>query len=223
MWLNKFLDMKDDLKELAAELKDTLKKKKLTPLEFTIVESVFSSGMISGYDLISKLNDHFAGTWEAKSGTIYPILSKLKSNGFLEKKAVKSPIGPIKKVYSLTKAGEKMLKVKVSQGFLEQIQFIENFLVELATIYIKSVPESEQKEKVKEVRELLRDTIDNVIHKVPLDIGGSTICPNCQMEQDVPHAVFCSYCGTKLTSDSRVKPSEEDEEYSPAKELNGEA
>jgi len=204
--------MSDDVKELAVEVKDKLfkerKQKKLTPLEFTILESVYSSGMISGYDLIEKLNDHFAGTWEAKSGTVYPILSKLKSNGFLDKKTVKSPIGPLKKLYSLTKAGEKMLMVKVNQGFLEQIQFMENFLIELASIYIKSASEKEQKQQIKFVHDLLRETISNIIQKVPLKMEANQICPSCQIEQEVPHAIYCSYCGTEL-NDSRGEDSPE--------------
>ena len=86
MWLSKFLDLKEDVKGLTEDIKDAifkdLKKERLTPLEFTILENVFNAEKITGYDLIQRLNDQFAGTWEAKSGTIYPILSKLKKNGF---------------------------------------------------------------------------------------------------------------------------------------------
>ena len=85
-------------------IKNSFNNRKLTPLEFTIIETIFNNQQISGYDLIRILNDHFAGTWEAQSGTIYPILSKLKRDGFLAIKNVKSPVGPIKKVYSLTEA-----------------------------------------------------------------------------------------------------------------------
>ncbi|MFX1324911.1 MAG: PadR family transcriptional regulator, partial [Promethearchaeota archaeon] len=102
MWLGKFLDIEDDLEELKSEIKqellDSLQKNKLTPLEFTIIETIFNSKQLSGYDLIRNLNRHFAGTWEAQSGTIYPILSKLERNGFLSAQKVKSPIGPLRKV-----------------------------------------------------------------------------------------------------------------------------
>ena len=96
MWLGKFLDIEDDKNELKSkineELLNTLHKNKLTPLEFTIIESIFNSKQLSGYDLIRNLNRHFAGTWEAQSGTIYPMLSKLEKDGFLKAQKVKSPI-----------------------------------------------------------------------------------------------------------------------------------
>lgn len=214
MWLNKFLDMTDDVQKMANELKNKLfkerKQKKLTPLEFTIIETIFNSGSISGYDLIQKLNDNFAGTWEAKSGTVYPILSKLKSNGFLDLKTIKSPIGPLKKVYSLTSAGERMLKVKVIDNFHDQIQFVENFLIELASIFVQSVPESEQKEKLKEVQVSLREMLDNIIKKVPLQGDVEQNCPGCGVQIESPHAMYCQHCGTNLAA------TEDDDEISHA-------
>ena len=82
MWLGKFLDLEDDINELRSRIKEellnSLLKNKLTPLEFTIIESIFNSKQLSGYDLIKNLNRHFAGTWEAHSGTVYPILSNLE-------------------------------------------------------------------------------------------------------------------------------------------------
>ena len=65
MWLGKFLDIEKDLKSLALEIrkqfKATMKREKLTPLEFTILESIFNR-RISGYDLIEKedLQEDFA-------------------------------------------------------------------------------------------------------------------------------------------------------------------
>jgi len=170
MWLGKFLDLEEDIKELRSKIKeelfDNIKKNKLTPLEFTIIESIFNNKKLSGYDLINSLNKHFAGTWKAKSGTVYPILSKLKKNGFLNIERGKSEIGPIKKVYSLTEAGEELLKVKVNKNFREQIQFIENFLTELSTIYIHSIPEEKKAKEIEEVKVLLKKTLESVIDKI---------------------------------------------------------
>ena len=202
MWLSKFLDLKEDVKGLTEDIKDAifkdLKKERLTPLEFTILENVFNAEKITGYDLIQRLNDQFAGTWEAKSGTIYPILSKLKKNGFLAQKTVKSPIGPLKKVYFLTESGEKILKAKVGYNFLDQVQFVENFLVELATIYVKTFPKDKQKSKLREVRELLKDAMESVIKRIPLTTESK--CPNCGAHIEKKHAAFCSLCGAELSS-----------------------
>ena len=50
MWLGKFLDFEDDIKELKSKIKkdmfDSLGKSKLTPLEFTIIETIFNSTTI---------------------------------------------------------------------------------------------------------------------------------------------------------------------------------
>jgi len=202
MWLNKFLDLEEDLEKLTSKIKeevfDNIKKYKLTPLEFTIIESIFNSKRISGYDLIRTLNEHFAGTWKAQSGTIYPILSKLKKNGYLKIERVKSEIGPIKKMYSLTEVGEALLKVKVNKNFQDQLNFIENFLVELASVYIHSFSEKEKEKIINEVQNSIKKVFENVIKKIPSTVKFKTLCPECGTEFDRNTVKFCSECGTPL-------------------------
>ena len=204
MWLSKFLDLEEDLKNLRSKIKeeifDNIKKNRLTPLEFTIIESIFNSKRISGYDLIRILNEHFAGTWKAQSGTIYPILSKLKKNGFLKIEHVKSDIGPIKKVYSLTKVGEELLKVKVNKNFQDQLNFVENFLVELASVYVHSFSEDKKEEKIDEVLNSIRKALENVIKNIPPTVEFKVLCPNCGGKYDRNVVKYCSECGTPLPS-----------------------
>lgn len=204
MWLGKFLDLEEDMKELHSKIEKqiftNIKKSKLTPLEFTIIETIFNNQQISGYDLIHILNDHFAGTWEAQSGTIYPILSKLKRDGFLAIKKVKSPVGPIKKVYSLTEAGEELLKIKVNKNFQDQLTFIENFLRELSSVYIHSLPEDLKKQSIGDVQEMLKKTINNVIDNLPSTVEFKIICKNCGQKLDREGAKFCEKCGRPLYS-----------------------
>lgn len=210
MWLGKFLDLEEDLNELRSKIKDelfkNLKKNKLTPLEFTIIETIFNYQMISGYDLIKVLNEHFAGTWEAQSGTIYPILSKLKSDGFLKISQVKSPIGPIKKVYSLTKIGEELLKVKVNKNFHDQLKFVENFLRELSSIYIHSLSQEEKEQNILEVQNLLDETIQKVIEALPTTVEFKVKCSECGVELRREGAQFCAFCGTPLYDTESTKP-----------------
>ena len=222
MWLGKFLDLKEDLKELSSSIKksilQTIKKDKLTPLEFTILENIFNYPKgIYGYDLISALNKHFAGTWEARSGTVYPILSKLKQNGFLESKNVKSPIGPIQKVYSLTKAGRVIIKRKVSINFIDQIKFMENFFTELLKIYINSTPEEEKEEQTDKIYDLIDDTFENIRNSL---FQGKEIfkkvCLSCNTETSRRGSAYCSFCGTSLVSGTS-----EDGEFEPTENLNG--
>jgi PadR family transcriptional regulator PadR len=206
MWLGKFIDIDD--KELRTKIKEellnTLQKIKLTPLEFTIVETIFNSKQLSGYDLIKNLNRHFAGTWEAHSGTIYPILTKLEKDGFLVARKVKSPIGPLRKVYSLTEAGEELLKYTVNKNYLDLLKFIENLLVELSSIYIHSFPSEETGEKIEDIREALEETLRNVMENIPTTLDFKTTCNNCGTEigREFTH---CPNCGTSQFNNMESK------------------
>ncbi|MBD3211718.1 MAG: zinc-ribbon domain-containing protein [Candidatus Lokiarchaeota archaeon] len=202
MWLNKILDVEEDIEKLRESIEknifDKIKKKKLTPLEFTILEAVFNLKTISGYDLINILNEQFAKTWEASSGTVYPILSKLEKNGYLESKKVKSPIGPLKNVYSLSEAGKQIIKMKVSDNFHDQLKYIENFLTELSIIYINSFPNAEREEKTEQIKSLLNNMFSNIMNRIPTNIKFPRFCPECGSKIEKQGVEFCSFCGTEL-------------------------
>ena len=219
MWLSKFLDTTDDIKSLTAEIKSKILEFKLTPLQFTILENLFNNKTISGYDLIKSLNVHFAGTWKARSGTIYPILSKLQRKGFLESRSVRSPLGPLRKVYNLTEAGEKILKFKVNKNFLDQLKFVENVLIELSSIYIHSFPEDKQEKELISLQTLLEESFKNIRAGIPLKIRGKVVCPECHVELDRTNAAFCFICGASLTPTS--EDDEEKNELSSVEEING--
>ena len=202
MWMSKFLDIREALENIPKKLRGSIKKDKLTPLEFTILETIYNNVQISGYDLIASLNKHFAKTWKARSGTIYPILSKLKHSGFLISKSVKSPIGPMITMYRVTEAGKKILTAKVSMGFDEQIEFVKNFLLELATVYIDSFPKKEQKKQTEVIEELLQEMVQSVMDDLPtkLDFISEfvTNCPECNNEVE-KDSKFCDKCGFDLS------------------------
>jgi len=206
MWLGKFLDLEDDIEILRSKIKQeifkNIKKNKLTPLEFTIIEVIFNSNALSGYDIIQTLNKHFAGTWKAKSGTVYPILSKLERNGFLKSKMVKSPIGPIRKVYTLTEAGEEILKLKVNKNFAEQLKFLENFIIELASIYVKSYPKQERSSIIEEVQTTLNESFDRIKDSIPSTLRFKAKCTNCGNEIGRKVA-YCPFCGTQLAPEEK--------------------
>ncbi|MFX1298699.1 MAG: helix-turn-helix transcriptional regulator [Promethearchaeota archaeon] len=201
MWLGKFLDLREDIpKRIKDKISKNLERKKLTPLEFTILESIFNVRQISGYDLIDYLNKHFAGTWKARSGTIYPILSKLKRKDLLDSKTVKSPIGPLRKIYFLTDAGKEIVKTKVNKNFQEQMTFMKNFLIELSNIYIQSFPEKDQETVLVEVQKLVRNTLEEVINGIEIKESLIKECPACKAEIEIEESNFCSRCGAKLDS-----------------------
>lgn len=209
MWLGKSLDLEKDMEEIRSKIKreifDNVKKRRLTPLEFTIIEHIFNNQIISGYDLIRVLNDHFAGTWEAQSGTIYPLLSKLKRDGFLKVKTVKTQVGPLRKVYSLSEAGEEILKVKVNKNFLDQLKFVRNVLVELSSIYINSFPEEVKEVKIKEVQKLMKELTEYVIETIPSSADFKIKCPNCGAEVGREGARYCPYCSASLFMEDNSK------------------
>jgi PadR family transcriptional regulator PadR len=208
MWLGKFLNLEDDIEILRSKIKreifKKIKKNKLTPLEFTTIEVIFNSNALSGYDIIQTLNKHFAGTWKAKSGTVYPMLSKLERNGFLKSKTVKSPIGPIRKVYTLTDAGEEILKVKVNKNFIDQLKFLENFIIELASIYVKSYDIKVRKKIIDEVQTTLNESFERIKNNIPSTLQFKTRCTKCGNEIGRKVA-YCPFCGTQLGPEEESK------------------
>jgi PadR family transcriptional regulator PadR len=208
MWLGKFLDLEEDIEMLRSKIKQEIfkkiKKNKLTPLEFTIIEVIFNSNALSGYDIIQTLNKHFAGTWKARSGTVYPILSKLERNGFLNSKMVKSPIGPIRKIYSLTDAGEELLKLKVNKNYADQLKFLENFIIELSSIYVKSYPKEVRKEIIDEVQTTLNEAFERIKGSIPSTLRFKAKCRSCGIEIGRKVA-YCPFCGTQLAPEEESK------------------
>jgi len=82
--------------------KDKLKK---GLLEYCVLLCFKNKPMYSS-ELIEMLVNHDLITTE---GTIYPLLSRLKRNEYLEYEWEESPSGPPRKYYKLTKAGESAL------------------------------------------------------------------------------------------------------------------
>lgn len=67
------------------------------------VLSIISEGETYGYEILSRLEkDGFENLLE---GTLYPVLTRLYNKGFLACKKEKSPLGPIRKYYSITPEG----------------------------------------------------------------------------------------------------------------------
>jgi PadR family transcriptional regulator PadR len=76
-----------------------------------------------GYDISEYLSRHI----EIADGTVYPILRKLKSDGFVTTYLSEESGGPPRKYYSLTKTGrEEYLSQK--EEWLEFVKTIGNLL-----------------------------------------------------------------------------------------------
>ncbi len=79
------------------------------------VLAIIEKGETYGYEILSSMEQ--AGFDELGEGTLYPVLTRLDKNGYISCRKAKSPLGPIRKYYSITEAGSKRLA-----GFKESYQ-----------------------------------------------------------------------------------------------------
>ncbi len=75
-------------------------------LELCILNAIRGTSLY-GYDIVRKLRN-IRGL-VISEGTIYPILSRLKREGFVQTTIKESTEGPPRKYYELTSKGEKIL------------------------------------------------------------------------------------------------------------------
>ena len=71
------------------------------------VLSIIASGETYGYEILSELERY--GFEELGEGTLYPILTRLDKGGSICCRKAKSPLGPVRKYYSITEEGKKRL------------------------------------------------------------------------------------------------------------------
>ncbi len=64
---------------------------------------IIAQGETYGYEILSRLEE--AGFDDLGEGTLYPIITRLDKNGFIACRKAKSPLGPIRKYYSITDEG----------------------------------------------------------------------------------------------------------------------
>lgn len=72
------------------------------------VLGVIAKGETYGYEILSELEQ--AGFDELGEGTLYPVLTRLYKNDYIQCRQAKSPLGPIRKYYTITLSGKKYLE-----------------------------------------------------------------------------------------------------------------
>jgi PadR family transcriptional regulator PadR len=75
-------------------------------LEFLALK-IIAGGEVYAADILAQLNQTDFATQE---GTLYPLLSKLRREGWVEYEWQESETGPPRKYYRLTKGGQGQLK-----------------------------------------------------------------------------------------------------------------
>lgn len=71
------------------------------------VLAIIAEGESYGYEIIAKLED--SGFEDLMEGTLYPILTRLAKKGLISCRKEKSPYGPMRKYYSITREGKESL------------------------------------------------------------------------------------------------------------------
>lgn len=69
--------------------------------------SIISEGETYGYEILSRLEQE--GFDNLLEGTLYPVLTRLHTKGYLACRKAKSPLGPVRKYFSITAEGEHWL------------------------------------------------------------------------------------------------------------------
>lgn len=72
------------------------------------VLAIIAKGETYGYEIIGELEK--AGFEDIGEGTLYPVLTRLDKNKLIQCRRAKSPLGPVRKYYTVTSAGEKSLE-----------------------------------------------------------------------------------------------------------------
>lgn len=72
------------------------------------VLGIIEKGETYGYEILSQLEQ--VGFCELGEGTLYPVLTRLNKNGYISCRKAKSPLGPIRKYYTITEEGIKKLE-----------------------------------------------------------------------------------------------------------------
>lgn len=71
------------------------------------VLGIIAEGETYGYEILGRLeNVGFEGLGE---GTLYPIITRLDKNGYISCRKASSPLGPIRKYYTITANGSAYL------------------------------------------------------------------------------------------------------------------
>ena len=72
------------------------------------VLGIIEQGETYGYEILGELEK--AGFEGLGEGTVYPLITRLDKNKLISCRRAKSPLGPIRKYYTITDEGKKQLE-----------------------------------------------------------------------------------------------------------------
>lgn len=71
------------------------------------VLGIIAKGETYGYEILAQLE--LVGFEELGEGTLYPVLTRLDKKGYISCRRAKSPLGPVRKYYTITLPGKRHL------------------------------------------------------------------------------------------------------------------
>jgi PadR family transcriptional regulator, regulatory protein PadR len=74
-----------------------------------IILAALSAGPAHGYAVIEEIRRKSGGAFDLPEGTVYPVLHRLEQAGLLTSRWVTAESGRRRRVYGVTKRGDKML------------------------------------------------------------------------------------------------------------------
>lgn len=97
--------------------------------EIIVLRTLQSEGESYGYQLIKAIRSTSQNIFEFQEGTLYPLLYRLESKGYVTSKIQLAPSGKERRYYTITRKGLKQLKeVKVELGvFTKGLNKLFNF------------------------------------------------------------------------------------------------
>ncbi|MEM2889980.1 MAG: PadR family transcriptional regulator [Candidatus Hadarchaeum sp.] len=86
-----------------------------------------------GYEIIQTIAKNTKGQWIPKAGTIYPVLRRLESKGFVKSEWSSRTAGPSRRYYRITAAG-KEAEEKILLEWKRHISGFREFVRELLEV-----------------------------------------------------------------------------------------
>lgn len=114
-------------------------KGSLSGLDILVLSIIRNNDGITGYDIIQKINRKFRGLWRGSAGTIYPLLSRLAEQSYVEITEI-TENNRQKKIYQITGKGIEELKKLLSNNLIQSWTTLEDFVRTIA----KGVPSIEK-------------------------------------------------------------------------------
>ena len=93
----------------------TLSKDRLHGTLDALVLKTLSSGPRHGYSIARWLEEATADAIQIEEGSLYPALYRLESRGWIEAEWGTSEVGRKAKIYRLTNAGRKQLRLETAE------------------------------------------------------------------------------------------------------------